>query len=88
MPVVHTFMAKGAIPSDEPWCLLSAGLRARDCVSCGFDKAGLIIAVGYDPVEYAPQHWNPDRKKPIIHIDFTPARPSSTCPLTIARTRS
>jgi acetolactate synthase-1/2/3 large subunit len=77
MPVVHTFMAKGSMPYDDPLCLLSAGLQARDYISCGFDKADLIIAVGYDPVEYAPKFWNPDRKKPIIHIDFTPAEVDS-----------
>jgi acetolactate synthase-1/2/3 large subunit len=77
IPVVHTFMAKGSMPSDDDLCLLSAGLQARDYVSYGFDKADLIIAVGYDPVEYAPKFWNPDRKKPIIHIDFTPAEVDS-----------
>jgi acetolactate synthase-1/2/3 large subunit len=77
IPVVHTFMAKGSMPSDDDLCLLSAGLQARDYVSCGFDKADLIIAVGYDPVEYAPKFWNPGRKKPIIHIDFTPAEVDS-----------
>jgi len=77
IPVVHTFMAKGSMPYDDPLCLLSAGLQARDYVSCGFDKTDLIIAVGYDPVEYAPKFWNPDRKKPIIHVDFTPAEVDS-----------
>jgi acetolactate synthase-1/2/3 large subunit len=73
IPVVNTFMAKGCMPYDDPLSLLSAGLQARDYVSFGFDKADLIIAVGYDPVEYAPKFWNPERKKHIIHIDFTPA---------------
>ncbi len=73
IPVVNTFMAKGCMPYDDPLCLLSAGLQARDYISFGFDKADLIIAVGYDPVEYAPKFWNPERKKHIIHIDFTPA---------------
>jgi acetolactate synthase-1/2/3 large subunit len=77
IPVVHTFMAKGSMPSDDDLCLLSAELQARDYVSYGFDKADLIITVGYDPVEYAPKFWNPDRKKPIIHIDFTPAEVDS-----------
>jgi len=77
IPVVHTFMAKGSMPADDDLCLLSAGLQARDYVSCGFEKADLIVAVGYDPVEYAPKFWNPDRKKPIIHIDFTPAEVDS-----------
>jgi acetolactate synthase I/II/III large subunit len=77
IPVVHTFMAKGSMPYDDDLSLLSAGLQARDYISCGFDKADLIIAVGYDPVEYAPKFWNPDRKKPIIHVDFTPAEVDS-----------
>jgi len=77
IPVVHTFMAKGSMPYDDDLSLLSAGLQARDYISCGFDKADLIIAVGYDPVEYAPKFWNPDRKKPIIHVDFPPAEVDS-----------
>jgi acetolactate synthase-1/2/3 large subunit len=77
MPVAHTFMAKGSMPYDDDLCLLSVGLQARDYISCGFDKADLIIAVGYDPVEYAPKFWNPERKKSIVHIDFTPAEVDS-----------
>src|SRR5262245_10764673 len=77
IPVVHTFMAKGSMPYDDELCLLAAGLQARDYVSYGFDKADLIIAVGYDPVEYAPRFWNPEGKKQIVHIDFTPAEVDS-----------
>jgi len=77
IPVVHTFMAKGSMPYDDDLCLLSAGLQARDYVSYGFEKADLIIAVGYDPVEYAPKFWNPERKKSIVHVDFTPAEVDS-----------
>ena len=80
IPVAHTFMAKGSMPYDDDLCLLSVGLQARDYISCGFDKADLIIAVGYDPVEYAPKFWNPDRKKTIVHIDFTPAEVDSFYP--------
>jgi len=77
IPVVNTFMAKGCLPYDDPLCLFSAGLQARDYVSCGFEKADLIISVGYDPVEYAPRFWNPEKKKAIVHIDFTPAEVDS-----------
>jgi acetolactate synthase I/II/III large subunit len=77
IPVAHTFMAKGSMPYDDDLCLLSVGLQARDYISCGFDKADLIIAIGYDPVEYAPKFWNPERKKSIVHIDFTPAEVDS-----------
>ncbi|MGH7302266.1 MAG: acetolactate synthase large subunit [Candidatus Rokuibacteriota bacterium] len=77
IPVAHTFMAKGSMPYDDDLCLLSVGLQARDYISCGFDKADLIIAIGYDPVEYAPKFWNPERQKSIVHIDFTPAEVDS-----------
>jgi len=77
IPVANTFMAKGCVPADHELALMTCGLQARDYVSCGFDRADLIIAVGYDLVEYAPKFWNPDRKKKIIHIDFTPAEVDS-----------
>ena len=72
IPVANTFMAKGVMPWNHELSLLTIGLQAQDYVSCGFDRADLIIAAGYDPVEYAPRHWNHDGKKPIVHIDFTP----------------
>jgi len=49
----------------------------RGTTSVRLQKAHLIIAVGYDPVEYAPKFWNPERKKQIVHIDFTPAEVDS-----------
>jgi acetolactate synthase-1/2/3 large subunit len=64
-------MGAGAIPVDHPLSLLSVGLQSRDYVSCGFEAADLVIAVGYDFVEYHPQHWNPQRDKRIVHIDAT-----------------
>ena len=73
IPVANTFMAKGCLPWDHPLSLGTIGLQMRDAVSCGFDRADLVVAVGYDPVEYAPSHWNADRTKTIVHIDFTPA---------------
>ncbi|MFZ5863789.1 MAG: acetolactate synthase large subunit [Nitrospirota bacterium] len=73
IPVANTFMAKGAVPADHSLSLLSIGLQAKDFVSCGFDAADLIMTVGYDHVEYAPYHWNPNGDKPIVHVDFTPA---------------
>jgi acetolactate synthase-1/2/3 large subunit len=42
-------------------------------VLSGFDRADLVVCVGYDLVEYAPSRWNPDGTKRIIHIDTQPA---------------
>ncbi|HEV8643413.1 MAG TPA: acetolactate synthase large subunit [Methylomirabilota bacterium] len=73
VPVANTFMAKGCLPWDHELALGTIGLQMRDVVSCGFDRADLVVAVGYDPVEFAPKLWNGEREKTIVHIDFTPA---------------
>jgi acetolactate synthase-1/2/3 large subunit len=35
----------------------------------GFEDADVVIAIGYDLVEHAPQHWNPRKDKKIVVID-------------------
>lgn len=73
IPVIHTFMAKGIMPDADPLSLHTIGLLMRDYAARLLAESDLVIAVGYDPVEYAPCFWNPDRKKPIVHIDVAPA---------------
>lgn len=73
IPVVSTFMGKGAVSDRDEHSLLAMGLQGRDYVMCGIDVADLIITVGYDIAEYDPKFWNAGREKRIIHIDFTPA---------------
>ncbi len=78
IPVANTFMGKGVIPYTHPLALWSVGLQQRDYISCGFDNTDLVIAIGYDLIEYSPKRWNPDGKIPIIHIDTTPAEIDSS----------
>jgi acetolactate synthase-1/2/3 large subunit len=66
-------MGKGAIDDRSHLSLMAVGLQARDHVLSGFDRADLVVCVGYDLVEYAPSRWNPDGRKRIIHIDTQPA---------------
>ena len=73
VPVAATFMGKGAIDDRSHLSLMAVGLQTRDHVLSGFDRADLVVSVGYDLVEYAPSWWNPDRTKRIIHIDTQPA---------------
>ncbi|MBA2382054.1 MAG: acetolactate synthase large subunit [Chloroflexi bacterium] len=73
VPVAVTFMGKGAMDDRSHLSLMAVGLQARDHVLSGFDRADLVICVGYDLVEYAPAGWNPDGRKRIIHIDTQPA---------------
>jgi acetolactate synthase-1/2/3 large subunit len=77
IPVATTFMAKGALPSSHPMSLGTVGLGSRDLISAGFDRADLILCVGYDMVEYKPEAWHPERDKRIVHIDSMPAEVDS-----------
>ena len=69
IPVATTFMAKGVIPFSHELSLGAVGLQASDYVSCGFNRADVIICIGYDIVEYHPELWNYDKKPRLIHID-------------------
>lgn len=69
IPVANTFMAKGVIPVSHPLSLGTVGLQARDYIACGFDRADVIICVGFDMVEYPPAAWHPGKDKKIVHID-------------------
>ncbi|MCZ6895218.1 MAG: acetolactate synthase large subunit [Gammaproteobacteria bacterium] len=71
--VLSTFMAKGAVDMDAPYCLYTIGLGAKDLPTLAVDAADLIITLGFDMVEYHPHLWNPNAEKSIIHADFLPA---------------
>jgi acetolactate synthase I/II/III large subunit len=71
--VTTTFMGMGALPADDECFISTVGLQSRDYISCGFDRTDLVIAIGYDPVEFAPHLWNHDVLKNIIHVGFSPS---------------
>ncbi|MCV6614342.1 MAG: acetolactate synthase large subunit [Cellvibrionaceae bacterium] len=71
--VVSTFMAKGCVDMDAPYCLYTIGLGAKDIPACAVDASDLIITLGYDMVEYHPKLWNGNQDKKILHIDFLSA---------------
>ena len=73
IPVANTFMAKGVMPFSNELSLGTIGLKARDLPWFAFEKADVVICVGYDMVEYHPDMWNPNGDKTIIHIDALPA---------------
>ena len=49
------------------------GIPQKDYQNKVLDMADLVIAVGYDIVEFAPGKWNGEGKHKIIHIDQRPA---------------
>jgi len=73
IPVATTFMAKGVLPCNNELSLGTIGLQAHDYISCGIDRADVVICVGYDIVEYHPHLWNQNPDTKIIHIDTQPA---------------
>jgi acetolactate synthase I/II/III large subunit len=68
-----TFMGKGALSDRHERSLYAVGLGSRDYVTEVFEAADLVIAVGYDMVEWPPEKWNVGRPKRLLHIDFDPA---------------
>ncbi len=68
-----TMMAKGAISDRDEHSLYMSGLGSRDHVIGAFEAADVVVAIGYDMVEWPPSRWNVGEPKRILHIDFEPA---------------
>ncbi|MGM7719668.1 acetolactate synthase large subunit [Metabacillus sp. Hm71] len=81
IPVVHTFMGKGALSWKNELSLLTAGMGGNDYITCGFNQSDLIIAIGFDMAEYPPENWNPEAKTPILHIDTEEAETDAHYPV-------
>ncbi len=73
IPVATTFLGKGVFPDDHRNALGTLGFMVKDYANFGFDLADVVVAVGYDLVEYSPSRWNPDADKRIIHVHRTVA---------------
>ncbi|SDM82456.1 acetolactate synthase large subunit [Sediminibacillus halophilus] len=81
LPVVHTFMGKGAVPWTDEHSLLTAGIGGDDYITCGFDESDLVIAIGFDMAEYSPKSWNPEGQTPVLHIDTQEAEIDACYPV-------
>lgn len=68
IPVINTMMAKGVIPLDSPYAMMTVGIPQKDYANKILESADLVIAVGYDLVEFTPTSWNPKENKKIIHV--------------------
>src|SRR5215467_6717390 len=80
---MNTFMAKGVISDKSERHLQSIGIKEADHAQIAMREADLVIAIGYDLVEYNPKNWNGHLDKKIIHIDFTLAEVDTYYPPTI-----
>lgn len=74
IPTVETFQAAGAVSKD----LVSnfygrVGLFRNQVGDKLLAQSDLILCVGYDPVEYDANQWNPHGNRKIVHIDYNAA---------------
>ncbi|MCA1022380.1 acetolactate synthase large subunit [Halobacillus litoralis] len=82
IPVVHSFMGKGALSWKHEHNLFAAG-SGTDYITCGFSKADLIITIGFDMAETPPESWNPSGRTPVLHIDTETAEIDSHYPVKV-----
>ncbi len=83
LPVATTFLGKGVFPDDHPNALGTLGFMVKDYANFGFDRADVVVAVGYDLVEYSPSRWNPLGDKRIVHVHRTVAEVDSCYTLAV-----
>jgi acetolactate synthase, catabolic len=70
LPVVETFQGAGIIPRElEDDFFGRVGLFRNQPGDQLLRKSDLVIAIGYDPIEYEPRNWNSDRSANIVIID-------------------
>ncbi|MFA5852918.1 MAG: thiamine pyrophosphate-binding protein [Spirochaetales bacterium] len=71
IPVILTPMAKGVLSEDHPWYTGVLFHALSDKVAETHRDADLIVAVGYDPVEFNYEDWMPT--VPLLHLDTVEA---------------
>ena len=70
-PVVLSPMAKGFVREDHPAYVGVLFHALSDIVAETVREADLILAMGYDPIEFNYEDWLPPT--PLIHVDTVPA---------------
>jgi acetolactate synthase-1/2/3 large subunit len=83
VPVATTFHGKGVFPDDHPNALGAVGFMRRDYGNFGFDRADVIVCVGYELQEFDPVKINPDGDKAIIHVHRFPAETDAHYPVAV-----
>jgi acetolactate synthase-1/2/3 large subunit len=73
MPVVATYMGKGAISDRLDASLMTLDSGPDGEAAAAIEQADCVVAVGYDIAEHDPKSWNPDRDKTVVHVDHEPA---------------
>ena len=73
LPVVETFQGAGIISRDlEEHFFGRVGLFRNQPGDMLLKRSDLVIAVGYDPIEYEARNWNAEKDARIVVIDEVP----------------
>ena len=74
LPVVCTFQGAGVVPRELfDYFGGRVGLFHTQPADRLLDAADLVVAIGYNPVEYEPGLWNQGRNRQLVHIDAVAA---------------
>lgn len=84
LPLVNTFMAKGLLPFDHALNLFTVGGNPYEEALRPLHKADLVIAVGFDLVEYDPLTWNQDSSRKVLYIHAIPPETDEHFPVELA----
>ena len=79
LPVVFSPMAKGFISEQHPAYAGVLFHALSDVVAETIRDADLVLALGYDPVEFNYEDWLTD--VPLVHVDTAPADVDASCHL-------
>jgi acetolactate synthase-1/2/3 large subunit len=70
LPVVCTYQGAGVVPRELFDCFGGRiGLFHNQPADRLLDAADVVVAVGYNPVEYEPGLWNKGRQRHLVHVD-------------------
>jgi acetolactate synthase-1/2/3 large subunit len=74
LPVVCTYQGAGLVPRERfDGFAGRIGLFHNQPADQPLDAANVVVAVGYNPVEYEPSLWNKGRTRHLVHIDAVSA---------------
>lgn len=76
LPVVETYQAAGVVSRDleQQSYFGRIGLFRNQVGDQLLQQSDLVIAVGYDPIEYEPRNWNKEGNLQIVNLDTLPAQ--------------
>ncbi|RMD44220.1 hypothetical protein DV735_g909, partial [Chaetothyriales sp. CBS 134920] len=72
LPTVETFQAAGAVSQELKHLFFGrVGLFRNQVGDRLLARSDLVLTVGYDPIEYDANSWNPKGEADIVHIDYS-----------------